>query len=136
MSVRPYVWKYIIFETRVFGEHHGTLSKSEVQRLDFDLMQGNGQYIPDTGGLKRIQCGAAGHRSKSDEGWEAVFAEYVYSDIRTRFFVLLDKIPLAFDKTLGQEQKQQLRQIKERVDDLIGRWYEEIQAEDEEELDG
>jgi hypothetical protein len=133
MSERRYSWKYIVVETKAFVQAHGALSESERDRLDFDLMQGNGDYIPATGGLKRIRCGLGGHRGTSENAWEVVFAEYTYSDIRRRVFVLLDKCPLALRRTLGEQEKKELRQFKERLDDLMGRYYERLQEEDEHE---
>jgi hypothetical protein len=95
------------------------------------LAHGNGDYIPDTGGLKRIRCGLGGHRGTSKDAWEVVFAEYTYADIRNRFFVLIDKCPLALHRTLCKEEREELRRFKEKLDELMGRYYEGLQEEDE-----
>lgn len=86
MDERRYLWEYVFIETEVFAQDYGAMSQSARERLDFDLMQGNSEYIPDTGGLKRIRCGPAGYLGKSELGWEVVFAEYAYADIQKRFF--------------------------------------------------
>ncbi len=131
MSERRYSWEYIVHETMGFVYHHGAISESERARLDFDLMQGNGAQIADTGGLRTIRCGPGGHRGTSKNAWEVVFAEYTYSDIRKRIFVLLDKCPVPLRQTLDEEEKEALRQSKTKLDELIGRYYEELQEEDE-----
>jgi hypothetical protein len=129
MSERRYSWEYIFIESKVFAQNHGTISEPDRQRLYFDLAQGNGVYIPDTGGLKRIRCGLGGHRGTSENAWEVVFAEYTYSDIRSRVFALVDKCPLALRRTLGEEEKKELRRFKAKLDELMGRFYEGLQEE-------
>ncbi len=131
MSERRYSWEYIFIESKVFAQHHGTISEPDRERLYFDLAQGNGDFILGTGGLKRIRCGLGGHRGTSKDAWEVVFAEYAYADIRNRVFVLIDKCPLALHRILCKEEKEELRRFKEKLDELMGRYYEGIQEEDE-----
>ena len=102
------------------------MSQSARERLDFDLMQGNSEYIPDTGGLKRIRCGPAGCLGKSELGWEVVFAEYAYADIQKRFFWLLFKLPLTLDTALTEEDKEELRHLKAKADHRMGLHYERL----------
>jgi hypothetical protein len=135
MSERRYSWEYIFIETKVFAQDHGTISQADRERLDFDLMQGNGDCIPDTAGLKKIRCGLGGHRGSSENAWEVIFAEYTYADIRKRVFALVDKCPLALRRILREEDKEELRRFKERLDDLMGHFYEELQEEDEPETE-
>jgi hypothetical protein len=126
MSERKDPWEYILIETEVFIQGHGTMPESIRERLDFDLMQGGGEFISDTGGLKRIRCGAAGHLGRSEEGWEVVFAEYTYADIRKRFFWLLFKLPAAIDTALTEDDKDALRRLKARADHRMGIYYESV----------
>lgn len=130
MGERRYAWEYVVIETKVFAQSYGTISTSERERLDFDLMQSNGEYIPDTGGLKRILCGPAGHRGKSQEGWEVVFAEYTYADIRKRFFWLLFKLPRTLDAMLTDQDRKALRRLKAKADRCMERHYEELQGDE------
>ena len=130
MSERRYSWEYIFIESKVFAQDHGTISEPDRERLYFDLAQGNGTYIPDTRGLKRIRCGLGGHRGTSKNAWEVVFAEYTYSDIGKRVFVLVDKCPLTLHRTLGEEEKKELRRFKAKLDELMGHYYEALQEED------
>lgn len=129
MSERRYSWEYIFIESRVFAQNHGTVSEPDRERLYFDLAQGNGDPIPGTGGPKRIRCGLGGHRGTSEDAWEVVFAEYTFSDIQKRVFTLVDKCPLALRRTLGEEEKEEWRQYKERLDECVGRYYEGLQEE-------
>ena len=46
MSERKYSWEYIFVETELFARDYGTISESDCERLDFDLMQGYGEHIP------------------------------------------------------------------------------------------
>lgn len=102
------------------------MPQSQRERLDFDLMQGKGDVIPETGGLKTIRCGAAGYLGKSSEGWRVVFAEYTYGDIRKRFFWLLFRLPLTVDATLTEEDKEELRHLKGKADYYMGLHYERL----------
>jgi hypothetical protein len=131
VSERRYAWEYIFVESKAFAHQHGAISESNRQRLYFDLAQGNGDPIVGTGGLKRIRCGPGGHRGTSTEAWEAVFAEYQYPDIQKRVYMLIDKCPMTLRGHLNDEEKQELRQFKVRLDDLVGRYYEGLQEEDE-----
>lgn len=126
MSERRQLWEYIFIETRVFVQDQGTISETDRERLYFDLTQGGGEHIPDTGGLKRIRCGLGGHLGTSKSGWEVVFADYPYSDKRKRVFVLVDKCRLTRHRTLNEEQKKELRRFKARLDQLMGDYYEEL----------
>jgi len=126
MSERKYPWEYVLIETEVFTQGYGTMSESVRERLDFDLMQDGGEFISDAGGLKRIRCGAGGYLGRSEEGWEVVFAEYTYADIRKRFFWLLFKVPTAIDTTLTAEDKDALRRLKAQADHRMGVYYESI----------
>ncbi len=130
MNERKYSWEYVFIETQVFSHDYGTISESGRERLDFDLMQGNGEEIPDTGGLKRIRCGSGGHLGQSDEGWEVVFVEYTYADIRKRFFWLLFKSPLALDTTLTEQDRAALRHLKARADHRMELYYEMLQEDE------
>jgi hypothetical protein len=132
MSVRKYSWEYIFIESKVFVQNHGPISKPDRERLYFDLAQGNGDPIPRTGGLKRIRCGLGGHRGTSENAWEVVFAEYVYSDIRKRVFMLVDRCPLALRGDLSEEEEEKWRQHKEKLDELMGHYYEGLQEERDE----
>jgi hypothetical protein len=127
MKERKYVLEYIVIETDVFARDHGTLSQSERERLYFDLMQGNGEIVPETGGLKRIRCGLGGYLGTSKEGWEVVFADYTYADIQKRFFWLLFKSPPTLDKTLSEPDREELRQLKARADHCMSLYYERLQ---------
>lgn len=126
MSERKYPWEYILVETEVFTQGYGTMSESVRERLDFDLMQGYGEPISDTGGLKRIRCGAAGYLGRSEGAWEVVFAEYTYADIRKRFFWLLFKLPATIDMVLTEDDKEALRRLKTRADHRMEVYYESI----------
>jgi hypothetical protein len=126
MDERKYSWEYVFIETEVFAHDYGTISESERERLVFDLMQGNGEHIPNTGGLKRIRCGSGGHLGRSDEGWEVVFAEYTYADIQKRFFWLLFKSPLTLDTTLTEQDKEALRHLKVRANHCMELHYERL----------
>ena len=130
MSEHKYTWEYVFIATRVFTQGHGAMSESERQRLEFDLMQGNGDLIADTGGLKAIRCGPAGHLGRSNRGWVVVFAEYTYADIRKRFFWLLFKLPLTLDTALTEEDKEELRRLKARADQRMGLHYERLQEDE------
>ncbi|MBM4025560.1 MAG: hypothetical protein FJ280_09155 [Planctomycetes bacterium] len=127
MSERRYAWDYIFIETKLFARDYGMVSESERERLDFDLMQGKGEQIPGTGGLKRIRCGPAGYLGRSQEGWEVVFAEYTYADIQKRLFWLLFKFPLTLDTALTEQDKEALRRLKARADYCMGLYYERLQ---------
>jgi hypothetical protein len=130
MSERKYSWEYIFVETKVFAQDYGAVSESERERLDFDLMQGNGENIPDTGGLKRIRCGPAGYLGRLRTGWEVVFAEYTYADIRKRFFWLLFKLPLTLDTALTKQDKDALRRLKAKADHCMELHYERLQEDE------
>jgi hypothetical protein len=130
MSERKYSWEYILIETKIFAQDYGTVSESERERLDFDLMQGNGEHIPDTGGLKRIRCGPAGYLGRSQEGWEVVFAEYTYADVQKRFFWLLLKFPLTLDTALTEQDKEALRRLKSKADHCMELHYEKLQEDE------
>ena len=130
MSERKYFWEYVFVETGLFARDYGTISESDRERLDFDLMQGYGEQIPDTGGLRRIRCGAAGYLGRSEKGWEVVFAEYTYADIRKRFFWLLFKLPLTIDTALTEDDKEALRHLKAKADHRMELYFERL-TEDE-----
>jgi len=127
MDQRVYTWEYVFIETEIFTRGHGTISQSERARLDFDLMQGHGENILDTGGLRRIRCGPGGYLGRSEEGWEVVFAKYTYADIQKRFFWLLFKTPLTLDATLTEQDTDALRHLKERADYCMDLRYERLQ---------
>jgi hypothetical protein len=127
MNERKYAWEYVFIETKVFARDYGIISESEGERLDFDLMQGNGEQIPDCGGLKRIRCGPGGYLGKSNEGWEVVFAEYTYADIQKRFFWLLFKSPLTQETALAEQDREALRRLKARADHCMEFHYERLQ---------
>lgn len=130
MSERRYSWEYIFIETTIFAQDYGAISESERKRLDFDLMQGNGECISGTGGLKRIRCGPAGCLGRSQEGWEVVFAEYTYADLQKRFFWLLFKLPPTLDTTLTEEDKEALCRLKTKADRCMERHYERLQEDE------
>lgn len=125
MSERKYTFEYVFLETEVFAR---TISESERERLYFDLMRGKGEYITDTGGLKRIRYGPYGHRGR--KGQEVVFAEYSYPDIRKRIFLVLNQFPLPLDRTLSEEEKEILRQLKAKADRYIERYCDELPDEE------
>ena len=131
MSERKYSWEYVFIETKVFAQDYGTISESERERLDFDLMQGNGESIPDTGGLKRIRCGPGGYLGRSHEGWEVVFAEYTYADLQQAILLAaIQAAPLTLDTTLTEEDKEALRRLKTKADHCMERYYERLQEDE------
>ncbi len=119
MDERRYLLEIIFLETEVFAR---SVSESERERLYFDLMRGNGEYIPDTGGLKQIRCGPYGHHGK--KGREVVYAEYAYPDVQRRIFLLLNEFPLPSDTTLSDEESEELRRLKAKADRYIERFCE------------
>jgi hypothetical protein len=84
-------------------------------------MIGRGEFIADTGGLKEIRCGIAGVNGK--EGWDVVFADYNYPEIKVRIYFLLVKFPIDAISKLSQEQKRKLRMIKEKLDEYVDLYY-------------
>jgi hypothetical protein len=122
---RTYLLEVIFLETEVFAL---TITESERERLYFDLVQGNGESIEDTGGLKRIRYGPYGHHGR--KGCEAVFAEYSCPDLRKRIFLLLNEFPLPLDRTLNEQERKELRQLKAKADRFIERYIEEHQDEE------
>lgn len=123
-----YEFRYIFIETNNFNKDYGKIGKSERERLYFDLMLGRGEIIEDTGGLKKIRCGIAGDNGK--EGWEVVFTDYVFPDIRVRIYLLLVKFPLDIKRSLSQKQKKELRKLKEEADYYVGLLYEKLKDND------
>ncbi|MFX0204167.1 MAG: hypothetical protein ACFFCW_49345, partial [Candidatus Hodarchaeota archaeon] len=94
--------KYIFVETDAFRNSPSSkrLSQSERKRLYFDLMLGQGKPIKGLGGLKEVRSGPGGSHGRTRTGWEVVFAEYVYPDVRARIFALLVKFPVGIQTTL------------------------------------
>lgn len=124
MEEREYKFKYKFIETNAFNKDYGKISESERERLYFDLMLGHGEIIEDTGGLKKVRCGIAGDNGK--KGWEVVFSDYVFPDIRVRIDLLLVKFPLNTRRSLSQKLKTELRKLKEDADYYIGCYYEKL----------
>ena len=122
MEEREYKFKYIFIETNIFNDDYGKISESERERLYFDLTLGRGEIIEDTGGLKKVRCGIAGDNGK--EGWEVVFADYVFPDIRVRIYILLVKFPLNLRRSLNQRLRKELRKLKGDADYYIEHYYE------------
>lgn len=125
MLVRRYASENIFIETEVLAQ---AISESERERLYFDLLRGNGEYIEDAAGLKTVRCGPYGHYGK--EGREVVFAEYPYPDIKKRIFLLLNEFPLSFDRALTEEEKGELHRLKAKADRYIERFCESLQDEE------
>jgi len=84
-------------------------------------MIGRGELMENTGGLKEIRCGIAGADGK--EGWDVVFADYNYPEMKEHLYFLLIKFPIDFIKTLNQEEKRKLRMIKEKLDEDVENYY-------------
>ncbi len=123
MKKRIYEFKYIFIETNTFNKNSGKISESVRDRLYFDLILGRGEFIEGTGGLKEIQCGIGGADGKT--GWDLVFADYNYPEIKEHIYFLLAKFPINITNgvILSQEQKTKLRMIKEKLDEFVDRYY-------------
>jgi hypothetical protein len=117
-------FRYIFIETDNFSNKGGHISESQRQRLYFDLMLGNSELMPNTGGLKKIVCGVGGVYAK--DGLHVVLAEYAYPDVGARFFLLLAKFSEKVTKDLSVSQEKELRKLKQKADYYIGQRYEEL----------
>lgn len=108
-------------ETNAFSAINGKMSESARRDLHFYLMQGRGELISGTGGLKVIRCdiGGAGKREIRD----VVFAAYNCPRIRTRIYYLLAKCRAGFVKDLSEEERNLLTRLKEKVDKYVRRKY-------------
>lgn len=124
MKERIYEFSYRFIETNIFNTNYGRISKSVRERLYFDLMLGGGEPIENTGGLKTIRCGIGGRYGRT--GWEVVFADYIYPDIRVHIYLLLTKLPLNIGDSLSEEQKSELQKLKEKADYYMGLYYEKL----------
>jgi len=128
MKEHSYVFRYIFIETDIFNEDYGTISESERERLYFDLMLGAGEFIENTGGLKKTRCGIGGRHGKT--GWQVVFADYAYPDKSVHIFILLLKFPLNLGHDLSRKERSELRKLKEKADYYVGLYYERLKGND------
>lgn len=106
--------KFFYSRTFLRETKYGKITESENERLEFDILQGLGDEIPGTGGLKQIRCGLGGHFGKT-EGWQVVFADYPQYSI----VFMLVSFPDKHKKHLSRSEIKELKEIKKKLDHMV-----------------
>jgi hypothetical protein len=88
----------------------GRISDRSVKRVQVDIMNGLGDTIAGTGGLKKIRCASEG-RGKSGS-WRIIFADY--PKYAVTFFITA--FPKNEKENLNDEEKKILLTLKRSLD--------------------
>ena len=96
---------------------NGYLTDSQVSDLQKDIMAGQGNTIPQTGGYKKIRLAEVGRGKRG--GWRVIFADYPEYCIT----VIVYAYPKDEQDDLTPDQKKQLRKTKAVLDAEVKRRY-------------
>lgn len=104
--------KRLFAESRNFTKlvADGKISDRSIKKVQVDIMNGLGDTIVGTGGLKKIRCGSEG-RGKSGS-WRIIFADYPKFNVT--FFITA--FPKNEKENLSDEEKAILFSLKRSLD--------------------
>ena len=111
----------MVFKTRTFIEHSsfkgliesGEMTDAELKGIQNDIMDGLGDTMPRTGGLKKLR-GKEKHGGKRG-GWRVIFADYAGRQIT----ILIAAYRKVKQENLTPAQEKTMRSLKACLDKQI-----------------